>query len=335
MRTIKYLSPSSIGVLETDLDEFYLRYLADERPPRAPQTQPMSIGSAFDAYVKSWLHERLFGKGTDPRFELDALLEAQVEAHNLDWAREHGRYVFEQYRQAGCLADHMHELGQAQGDPRFEFEIQGAVSGYREGITATIADVVFLGKPDMHYVNKAGVTVVLDFKVNGYCSTRVQSPMAGYVRLRSAGKTNMGQHKDCLLLSHHGMMINAIKNLEDGNKDWAKQLAIYAWLTGCPVGSEFLVAIDQISCSPNPGGLPQIRIAEHRTRIGGPFQRDVFNRACEIWEVVHSDHVFRNLSPEASRERCAMLDRRSKELRGECAPHDAWFASATRVAPAY
>lgn len=335
MREVKYLSPSSLGVFEHNTEEFYLRYLADERPPRAPQTQPMSIGSAFDAYVKSYLHERLFGKGNDPRFELDALIEAQVEEHNRDWAREHGRYVFEQYRQCGCLADMMTEFGVAQSDPRFEFEVQGTVNGYRQGVTTEIAGVTFLGKPDVHYVNKHGTTVVLDFKVNGYCSTRAQAPMAGYVRLRSAGRTNMGQHKDALLLTHNGMMINAIKNLEDGNKDWAKQLAIYAWLTGCPVGSDFLVAIDQISCSPNPSGLPQVRVAEHRTRVGAPFQNELFARACEIWEIVHSDHVFRDRSPESSRDLCASLDRRSKELRGEAAPHDQWFASATRATSSY
>lgn len=335
MRQIEYLSPSSIGVFESDPDEFYRRYLADERPPRVPQTQPMSIGSAFDAYVKNYLHEKLFGKGSDPRFELDTLLEAQVEAHNLDWAREHGRYVFNQYKQCGCLADMMTELGQAQNDPRFEFELRGAVSGYRQGVTTTIADVVLMGKPDLHYVNKAGVTCILDFKVNGYCSTRNQSPMAGYVRLRSAGKTNLGQHRDCLLLMHNGMMINATKNLEMANRDWAKQLAIYAWLTGEPVGGDFLVAIDQIVCNPNPGGLPAVKVAEHRTRVGIPFQREVFDRACEIWEVVHSDHIFRNLSPQASREHAAVLDRQSRELRGEAPPEDQWFASATRVSSGY
>lgn len=289
----------------------------------------MSIGSAFDAYVKNYLHEKLFGKGSDPRFDLDALIDTQVEAHNRDWAREHGKYVFEQYKQCGALADMVIELGMAQSDPRFEFELRGTVNGYREGVEATIAGVTFLGKPDMHYVNKAGVTVILDFKVNGYCATRNQSPKAGYVRLRSAGKTNLGHHKDATLLFHHGMLINCTKNLEDANKDWAKQVTIYAWLSGCPVGSDFLVAIDQIVCNPNPGGLPSIKVAEHRTRIGKPFQNEVFAKACRIMEIVQSDHIFRELTPEESAAKCRMLDRRSKELRGEAAPHDQWFASAT------
>jgi hypothetical protein len=325
------LSPSSLGVFEKSVDDFYLRYLADERPPREPQTPAMAVGSSFDAHVKSYLHEKLFGAGNDPKYQLDALFEAQVEPHCRDQARGHGKYVFEQYKQAGCLADMMIEFGKAQGEPRFEFDVQGAVSGYREGITSDIAGVVLMGKPDVHYVNSAGVTVILDFKVNGFYSKNGASPMAGYVRLRTAGRTNHGQHKDALLLMHNGMMINASRFLEDGNKDWARQLAIYAWLTGCPVGSDFLVAIDQLSCQPTPGGLPSVRIAEHRTRVSAVFQRAVFNRACEIMEIVQSGHVFRDLSPAASAEKCAALDRRSKELRGEAAPHDVWFSQATRV----
>ena len=64
----------------------------------------MSIGSAFDAFLKSHLHKVLFG-GTDPRFELEAIFEEQVESHNRDWAKVHGEYVFNFYRECGALAD--------------------------------------------------------------------------------------------------------------------------------------------------------------------------------------------------------------------------------------
>lgn len=327
MKAIQYLSPSSIGVWENDPDEFYLRYLADERPPRMPQTQPMAAGSAFDAYVKSALHAALFGKGNDPEYEVEALLVKQVEPQHLDWGRQHGKYIMEQYRQAGCLGQLLGDMQKAQGDPRFEFEIRGDVHGL---VGEDIHGVTLLGKPDVHYVNADGCTVILDFKVNGYCSPKGQSPMAGYTNLRSAGRTNQGQHRDAQLMMHRGMIININRYLEECDKTWARQLAIYGWLTGCPVGSDFLVAIDQIACAPTAGGLPSIRIAEHRTRVGPKFQWDTFHRAVAIWEITHSDWIFRDKDQEASIAHTEMLDRRSKDLRGESAPHDVWFSQSTR-----
>jgi hypothetical protein len=185
MRKVQHLSPSSLSTWLKNQDEFYLQYLAHDRPPRIPQNQPMAIGSAFDAYAKSYLVERLFGSNADPKYSFDALFESQVERQNRDWAREHGRYVFEQYQQSGALADLFTELKSAQGQPRFEFEVKGAVSGYREGATRTIGSVVLLGKPDVAFVNKAGVMIVIDWKVNGYCSKNPPSPcraMFGCVR---------------------------------------------------------------------------------------------------------------------------------------------------------
>jgi hypothetical protein len=192
MRRPEYLSPTSLALFRKDTTEFYLNYLSDNRPPRIPQNQPMSIGSAFDAYVKSYLHTALFGVGNDPRYGFESLFEAQVEPHNRDWARDHGQYVFNQYKSAGALADLMTELRGAQGEPRFEFEAKGAVNGYREPAVKRLGEVVLMGKPDCHFINNQGAHVILDWKVNGYCSPSAHSPKPGYIRMRSAGKTNHG-----------------------------------------------------------------------------------------------------------------------------------------------
>lgn len=328
MKNIEYLSPSSLTQWADNQDEFYMRYLADERPPKMAQNRPMSIGSAFDAYVKAYLHEKLFGKDNDPKYSLDALFDSQVEEQNRDWARPNGKYLFEQYKQAGCLADLMLELNKASSDPRFEFEVKGAVNGYREGLDTVIGDVVLLGKPDVHFVNANGTTVIIDFKVNGYCSRA--SPMSGYIRLRSAGNTRHMMHKDCTPMQHNGMLINIARYLEQQDPKWAQQLAIYAWLTGNPVGSEFLVGIDQVACVSNNYGFPEVRFAEHRTRVSPNFQLKVYSEAAYIWDVVHSDHIFRDLTKAKSQERASMLDKRSRDLRGEGTPLDQWFANATR-----
>src|SRR5690348_832596 len=126
MRQPRYLSPSALKTFEKSPVEYYLRYLSDQKPPNFPQTQPMAIGSAFDAYVKNFLHERLIGK--DPKYELDTLLEMQVESHNRDWSRLHGLHVFTEYKNSGALADLMLELKGSIGNPRFEFEVQANVA---------------------------------------------------------------------------------------------------------------------------------------------------------------------------------------------------------------
>lgn len=61
MRKPDYISPTALKLYRDNRDEYYLRYLADTKSPRDGQTQPMSIGSAFDAYVKSDIHTKLFG----------------------------------------------------------------------------------------------------------------------------------------------------------------------------------------------------------------------------------------------------------------------------------
>src|SRR5690606_5730332 len=86
MRIPERLSYSSFSMWEKNPEQFYLKYCAETRPPRAPQERPASVGSAFDAFVKAAFHEALFGKGHDPIYEFEALFETQVEPHNRDWA---------------------------------------------------------------------------------------------------------------------------------------------------------------------------------------------------------------------------------------------------------
>lgn len=330
MKKVQYLSPTSIATWEKDQEEFYLQYLSDNRPPKIPQTAPMSIGSAFDAYTKSYLHERLYGAGNNPKYAFEALFEAQVEPANRDWARDHGKYVFEEYKSSGALADLFTELRSAQGDVRMEFEIRGAVSGYREGSSRTIGSVMLLGKPDVAFVNKAGAYVVLDWKVNGYLSKNPPSPLQGYLRLRSGGRTSHGMHKKCQPMTIDGMMVNCGGTLEEYSRDWARQLAIYSWLLGQPVPSDFIVAIDQLVCDARTGDRPSIRVAEHRCRIGKEFQSRTFHQAVEIWEIIHSDHIFRDMTLEESADRCKVLDGVSDALKGESS-EDKWFAEVCRI----
>lgn len=284
IRKPQYLSPSSIKIFEKDKEDFAIKYLLQNRPPRPPQTQPMSVGSAFDAYVKSYLYKNLFGNyGPNGEYEKDAIFESQVEEHNWDWAREAGQICFDAYQKRGALADLMTELSSAIGEPRFEFSIQDFIEW--EGFS-----VPLLGKPDCYFVNAQGVRVVYDWKVNGYCARRNTSPMKGYVNCRDQ-KGARYQHKDAVIAPFKGIPINVMMCLEDGNKEWADQLSIYSWLVGEEVGSENVVfGIDQIT---GPGCS---RISSHRLRIKPDWQYRLVERACQIWEIIESGHIFREMT---------------------------------------
>jgi len=289
MRIPNYLSPTSIKLFYNDREAFYSRYLADERAPREPQNHHMAIGSSFDAFCKSYLHEKLFGKGADPRYSFDTLFQDQVEPHNRDVALKDGSHIFEEYREAGCLASMMLDLGQAVGEPRFEFTINDDIQG-----------VPLLGKPDIFFINSYGARVILDWKVNGYYGTRLKSPMKGYVRLMPGNKV----HRDCTLMMVNGLMINIGMFLEDGNKDWADQLSIYSWLLGEGVGSsEMIVGIDQI-CGPRD----RLRFATHRLRISPEHQFDLIMLVENAWKCITKDHIFDDLTKEDSQARCKLLD---------------------------
>src|SRR5215831_465816 len=235
-----YLSPSAIALFTNNPKDYYLSYLSPVKPPRAEQTLAMAAGSAFDAYVKSYLYNSLFGKGNDPKFDLAALFEAQVDSIHRDYCWTHGQYVFDHYKSSGCLADLMLELTSAIGKPRFELEITGVVDGYREGVTKDIKGVILLGKPDLFYTNKLGCNVIIDWKLNGYVSSYRTSPTAGYVKIRDSNSRHHNSfHKDCVPMMHKGVLINIATYLENLNSQWADQLSIYSWLLGANVGEDF------------------------------------------------------------------------------------------------
>lgn len=314
MKKVDYLSPSSIKTYYESSKEYYLKYLSDNRPPKTPQTKPMAAGSAFDAFVKSHLHQLVFGKGHDPRFDLNTLFEVQVEPQNRDWARPMGRHLFECYKISGALADVVSLLGTADGPPQFEFDIMGAVDGHREGITKGVGGVIFNGKPDLKFKNKHGTQVILDWKVNGAAANSAVSPKPGYVNLRdgwlgSPSRNANAKHKDAYVIEHNGVMINVANMLEQIETDWAGQLSVYAWLTDIPVGGDFIAAIDQLACGPSgQPDAPKVRIAQHRTRVSDKFQFEFFAKAEHLWDLVHSDHFFRDKTKEESDALCKMYD---------------------------
>jgi len=253
----------------------------------------MSVGSAFDAYVKSYLFERVMGR-LDPQFELASIFETQVEACNRDFARKAGLVCFEAYKSCGALADLLVELMAATATPRFEFTVEGTVEG-----------VKLLGKPDVWYVDRNNVPIILDFKVNGYCSNYPVSPKRGYIRVRGPGNNQDGPHSKAQISRINGVRLNIAEFFDDIDAAWSQQLTTYAWLCGAPVGSFFIVAVDQLCCSHG-----NIRVAEHRCQINPTFQIKTLECYKALWDIIFSEpfHFFRERTLEESIARCGILD---------------------------
>jgi hypothetical protein len=302
MRLPKYMSPTSLKLWESDRDTFYIQYLCEQRTPRPPQTSPMAVGSAFDAYVKSFLVERLLGKR--PEFEFNTIFEQQVEPHNRDAARIEGKQVYDAYTKQGALADILLDLEGCVGQPRFETAIEGYVSS----VSIALGDVPLLGKPDIFFITKKGARVIFDWKVNGFHSKYNYSPKPGYIRMRSTDKNNGQSHPKAMVMDHNGVKISVTHPLCTVEADWAAQLSIYAWLLGEDIGAKFIVAIDQIACGRNALNEREFRIAQHRSLVTEKFQRELFHKAHTAWYAIQSGHIFTDVSREQSDARCATLD---------------------------
>jgi hypothetical protein len=309
--SLKYLSPSSIGLFEQDVENFYIRY-ASERE-REPQTNAMAVGSAFDALVKG----ALGGLGKE---EVVELYKSQVEEQWQTSATVWGKECFEMYVACGAYADLEKDIelfgSGVNSVPEYDKIIEDTVQSGQAGAPASgialniEADITgdvefegmvvpFRGKPDIVFSGPRGHGI-LDWKVNGYFSSA--SPKPGYLRLRG-GKHRGECHKSVCPMSWRGREGCTIGGrLEDMDMSWARQLAIYGWLSGFEVGEDFLVCIDQLVWRNGKG-----RTAEFRGIVGEAWQKELFKRATEIWEIVNSDHVFRDMSKEESQGREATL----------------------------
>lgn len=296
MREIRYISPTSYSLWKKNREDWYRQYASPISIPRDPQADYMAAGSAFDAYVKSALHQTLYPDSNDQKFDFQTLFDKQVEPHNREWAMVHGKYLFEEYKRLGAFDDLLASMQHEHAKARFEVDLEGVVGS-----------VNLLGKPDAWYHNPSGNAIILDWKVNGYCSKSNKSPEPGYYHLRGdkQGKT---QHKDCMPVSLNGTMINGMMSMDQVKEDWASQLSIYAWLCGAPVGSEFICAIDQMACSYSGTDFPNIRVAEHRCIVSKQYQMETYKGLMDMWSAIKSGHIFTDMPLEQSKQVQRELD---------------------------
>ncbi len=329
MRTPRSISPSALARFEKDRDDYYFTYLCDVRTEREPQSPPASVGSAFDAYVKSQLMSDIFGETT-----FEELFESQVEEHNRDFARDAGAHVMENYIACGAYKDLLDLMEDAEEEPQFEFDADTVICG-----------VPISGKPDCRFKHKDGAHVVLDWKVNGYCSKSATSPSKGYAMCRDGSgwpKPSRSHEKSHSLYKPRefmGLTINEFF-MEHVSVDWADQLSLYAWMMGEPVGSDrMVVCIEQIVSKPQKGGLeegpPLLRIANHKCQVSPEHQHLLEKRLITMWEAVQSGHVFTDLSEDDNDDKCQELDKRARSMISDGTEEGDFFAKCARPAKFY
>lgn len=324
MRIPTYLSYSAFAKFESNLIEFFYSYLSPTRADRMPQEQPAAAGSAWDAYVKSALYFALFGK-CDTKYEFQSLFEAQVEPHNRDWAIDAGKYVFECYQVSGLYDTLLDLLKRSIEPPRFEFSVNADILG-----------VPFTGKPDCRFVLPGPVHVIHDFKLNGFCSKSSVSPAKGYrlcvdgFKADKQNKSHNTAHKQYSPQLVHDFEIDT-NCLEDCNTDWADQLSLYAWAMGEPVGSPFVLSIDQCVAKPLFSGYPLLRFSNYRARVRESYQQHLAKRFTGVWDVIKSGYIFRHLTREESDAKCKILEKAAVMLQSDGTEQGDFFVEAVRT----
>ena len=329
MRLPKTLSYSSMSLWEKQPEEFYLRYLAQRRPPRLPQEPPMAVGSAFDAYVKSTLAAALFGRDMSDQFEFGTIFESQVEPQNRDFALKAGKHVWKCYKLCGAYDDLLALLQKSVTPPRFEFSVEGK-----------IGEAPFLGKPDLQFAPDLGngpFDCIFDWKVKGYCSKYGASPSQGYqvcldgFKATKPSRSHGKEHAKYMAMDFRGMTINA-GYMEFCNREYADQLTLYGWLLGEKVGDENVVlGIEEtVAKFMGEGQTPQLRYARHRGRVKADYQEALFARVQACWTAITTGHVFKDMTREENDARCEVLEQMSTGLATDLSDEGQWFNEVTR-----
>jgi len=367
MRKPEYLSPTAVDDWGMDGDivqrsEFYLKRLADNRPPRLAQTQPMAVGSAFDAYVKSYLHNSLYGnygkevehkivdvtgvetKIRGPEFDCQMLFDVQVEPLNREQAWKDGERCLQMYRDCGALSDLLIELQLAQGDVRFEATVEANVSH-----ECMVCEVPVLGKPDLSFKTRDDILVVDDWKVNGYYAKSMKSPAKGYIKCRDAWNYLVAPpsrggavvtHKDCMMKQVGGLWINNMIPFEQINEKFARQLTMYGWVLGSPIGSDVIIGIEQLCGKPFPSGV-LLRVASHRGMVSQKYQFELALHISQIWQCIQDKHIFNWMSLDESQAKCVVLDeyhnmyKEEEDMDEKDRKLAEWFRENTRPARAW
>jgi hypothetical protein len=258
---------------DEDEREFYIKYRADSKPNREPQTLPMAVGSAFDAEVKAFLLDSFHGKAG----QFVRLYEAQVEPQNRVAALPYGKLYFEQYKNMGGLSDLCIMLREADMLPMVELD-------YRHKVNFDGVEINVNCKPDLLGENKT-TTLIHDWKVNK------GSPASGYVKSLPSGLA----HKTTMTVTDPISGIRVAAHAEAGKK-WDDQLSFYFLARGFSEDKRYIASIDQITHDGAPGPktrsnqfrkvLQVEQIKAYATKVRKFWEAELARAVNEEWELL-------------------------------------------------
>lgn len=258
VRSIPYMSPSSLKMFEERPAEFYLRRLGPPElsPPRETQHFSAGVGIAFDAMVKTAVAQRCGFHAPTLAFMLN---EVQTERAR---ALEVAETLMKGYETSGALNRLLEECPQAVSVDSEDFA-PGTKVPIRTRIDCIIKPVT--------------TSVIFDWKTTGANRPGTHSPTQGYARLWDTDQPGVplpAHHK-------HGAY------MEEIDSDWATQIVMYGWTQGYPISDELTGAIDQVIAWHGT----RVRIASFRARISVAFQQGVKARLEEAWRKIESREV--------------------------------------------
>ena len=207
-RRAKFLSPSCIGSYFRNWDDWYDRYIL--RMPSSPQTPAMGLGSAFDAFVKWGIVERL---GKDkcifPYNSLEECYEDQVAKH-LD-IESIAKTIYEDYTDRGM----MRRIFKRRRDGKLVHAKMESLTladvKLSDGSSVTVG-----GYPDAILTYENGERYILDWKINGFFS-----------------KKRVGIGKGCVFVCGNCTGREKVGRVTDfSSTAWNTQLTIYSMCEG-------------------------------------------------------------------------------------------------------
>ena len=93
---------------------------------------------------------------------------------------------------------------------------------------------------------------------------------------------------------------------------------------GFEVGSPFICVIDQIC-----GQEGNLRVATHSNIVSVEYQTALLKEIQDVWEIIQSGWIFRDVTREQSDAICAAYDKGLPESTGR----DPWFDKVTAQQP--
>jgi hypothetical protein len=261
VRTVNYLSASSLMQLESNPVDFYLRRLgpSDFMPPREEQGFPAAAGISFDAFVKRRIAELRGIKAPSLEFMLQ---DVRCERER---AIELGKTLLAGYEACGAL-----EALLGEGVGMLAIHLEDFAPGTTVPLQAKLDAITLAG----------GEACVHDWKVKSAGRPGEMSPTPGYKRLLASG--GVGGRR----LTHANGHPRAAEPLEVLNPEWATQLALYGWLAGKPL-EPVLASIDEVVVE--TGG--DVRVAQFRAVISKDFQVALRARLVDAWQRIKEERV--------------------------------------------